>query len=475
MFLRLFCLFTLCSTRFVACSVRKNTNISRDCTLTKSEAPFGLSEQLYEYIYRETQAVYSSLVVHGCSHMVLGSLNSCDITLEREIRELISGTSLDCQAQLAKEIESASAQLFSHGCLEDEESRLSLDPSVKLYKILSTASTLSSRTTCSAFMRTSRHAFTLALERTPTDLKHMVPGISSNDTMSLLDRPIELPRKETIRTGPSLWTALLAGALAGLAVDLSLYPLDTIKTRLQSSEGFSASGGFANLYQGIGSIALGSAPSSALFFLAYEFAGRKLTQNIGQTFFGHLLATTIGEVASSLIRVPADVVKSRLQVEIVDGSARSTSLWVAIQKVSEESSRPNSKWRLSAFYTGWLSSLLREIPFGCIQFPVFEYLKELASTDPHDTTRLSIFVVALCGMVAGALAGGITTPLDVVKTRIMLSQGGRSGIVHVLKCIVREEGPRGFFKGIVPRTIWISFGGAIFLGGYSVFVSILDV
>lgn len=64
--------------------------------------------------------------------------------------------------------------------------------------------------------------------------------------------------------------ALLAGAAAGLSVDLSLYPLDTIKTRLQSKEGFKAAGGFKHIYRGMSSIALGSAPGSALFFVIYN-------------------------------------------------------------------------------------------------------------------------------------------------------------------------------------------------------------
>lgn len=64
--------------------------------------------------------------------------------------------------------------------------------------------------------------------------------------------------------------ALLSGAVAGLTVDLSLYPLDTIKTRLQSKEGFKAAGGFRHIYKGMSSMALGSAPGSGLFFITYN-------------------------------------------------------------------------------------------------------------------------------------------------------------------------------------------------------------
>ena len=63
-----------------------------------------------------------------------------------------------------------------------------------------------------------------------------------------------------------------AGGLAGTAVDVTLFPLDTIKTRLQSSKGFWASGGFRRIYAGILPAASASAPSGecALFSPAYS-------------------------------------------------------------------------------------------------------------------------------------------------------------------------------------------------------------
>ena len=40
-----------------------------------------------------------------------------------------------------------------------------------------------------------------------------------------------------------------------------LFPLDTIKTRLQSPLGFVKSGGFRGIYSGLSTAALGSAPT----------------------------------------------------------------------------------------------------------------------------------------------------------------------------------------------------------------------
>jgi solute carrier family 25 S-adenosylmethionine transporter 26 len=54
---------------------------------------------------------------------------------------------------------------------------------------------------------------------------------------------------------------LVAGGIAGTTVDVVLFPLDTIKTRLQSKIGFWAAGGFRSIYAGIVPAAAGSAPA----------------------------------------------------------------------------------------------------------------------------------------------------------------------------------------------------------------------
>jgi len=63
------------------------------------------------------------------------------------------------------------------------------------------------------------------------------------------------------------------------------------------------------------------------------------------------------------------------------------------------------------------------------------------------------------------VAAGVTTPLDVLKTRMLLSRE-KQNIGASLRQILRDNGPWAFFAGIGPRVLWISAGGAIFLGSY---------
>lgn len=61
-----------------------------------------------------------------------------------------------------------------------------------------------------------------------------------------------------------------AGGCAGMCVDLTLFPLDTIKTRLQSQQGFYKAGGFRGIYAGVPSAAVGSFPNGETRFVVAE-------------------------------------------------------------------------------------------------------------------------------------------------------------------------------------------------------------
>ena len=70
-----------------------------------------------------------------------------------------------------------------------------------------------------------------------------------------------------------------AGAFAGAAVELALYPLNTIKTRLQDARGGS-SVNLKHLYKGFGGNILGAVPACAVFFAVYGYEPVKLQLSV---------------------------------------------------------------------------------------------------------------------------------------------------------------------------------------------------
>ncbi|KAF2869776.1 mitochondrial carrier domain-containing protein [Massariosphaeria phaeospora] len=271
--------------------------------------------------------------------------------------------------------------------------------------------------------------------------------------------------------------SLIAGGLAGTTVDLSLYPLDTLKTRLQSSSGFASTGGFTGIYRGVGSALIGSAPGAALFFITYDSLKRALllkpapARNIegkpysdaaarggGGEALVHMVAASVGEVAACAVRVPTEVVKQRAQASQHPSSAAALTHILAQRHAHGVA----HVWR--ELYRGWSITVIREVPFTVIQFPLWEALKRWRR-NRTGKPQVSGLEGGLLGSVAGAVAAGVTTPLDVLKTRMMLAKE-KQPMFDMLSVILRESGPRAFFAGIGPRVGWISAGGAIFLGSY---------
>ena len=111
---------------------------------------------------------------------------------------------------------------------------------------------------------------------------------------------------------------------------------------------------------------------------------------------------------------------------------------------------------LAAFYISYPTTLTMTVPFTAAQFTVYEYLKKVLN--PGNEYSPSSHMVS--GGLAGAVAAGLTTPLDVAKT--LLQTRGTSGdgeirrargMVDALRIIWRRDGMRGFARGLTPRVL----------------------
>ncbi|KAI8936471.1 hypothetical protein NX059_006877 [Plenodomus lindquistii] len=309
---------------------------------------------------------------------------------------------------------------------------------------------------------------------------------------------------------------LIAGAIAAFTVDLLVYPLDTIKTRVQSPDYAkvytnSATGKpnpllFRGVYQGIGSVIIATLPSSGAFFTTYERT-KSLFTNLNTTFSSpkgvlplpliHASASSLAELVSCAILTPAEVIKQNAQmVNTSDPSTKSASN-ATVQTLKKFRSNPLALWR------GYTALAGRNLPFTAMQFPMFEWAKGWIRSyrDRKGLTKGSIvesaWITALSAGSAGAVAAVATTPIDVVKTRIMLSAGNESsssssssskqnkgGLVDAVgnmrkqesqarksgwtvgQEILKEKGVKGLWRGGALRAVWTFVGAGLYLGAY---------
>ncbi|CAN8066609.1 unnamed protein product [Agarophyton chilense] len=279
----------------------------------------------------------------------------------------------------------------------------------------------------------------------------------------------ELP--ETVTPIETFRIALGAGAVAGFTVDAVLFPLDTLKTRMQLASTVASKSSAAllsGLYAGFGPAVVASAPAAAAFFGVYDYVKHVLEDFVGKNKphyapLCHMIAAAAGDVAGSTVRAPFEVVKQRVQSGLYVGAGAAVRGTFA-------------KEGLGGFYTGYGSLVIRELPFDAIQFPLYEYLKSVVKKR-KGTDCLETWESSACGSVAGAISAALTTPLDVVKTRLMTQNVAApkyEGIVHGISTIAREEGPKALMAGVVPRVMWISIGGAVFFGAYEAAKKILQ-
>ncbi|KAJ6352544.1 hypothetical protein OIU76_001723 [Salix suchowensis] len=232
----------------------------------------------------------------------------------------------------------------------------------------------------------------------------------------------------------AVYEGMIAGGAAGVIAEAVLYPIDTIKTRLQVAHG----GGkiiLEGLYSGLAGNLAGVLPASAIFVGVYEPTKQKLLKSLPENLsaLAQLTAGVIGGAASSLVRVPTEVVKQRMQTGQFASAPDAVRLIV-------------SKEGFKGLYAGYGSFLLRDLPFDAIQFCIYEQMlmgyKLLAKRDLKDAE------IAIVGAFAGAITGAMTTPLDVVKTRLMVqgSANQYTGIFDCARTIAKEEGTRALLK-----------------------------
>ncbi|KAM0325698.1 hypothetical protein ACHAQA_006998 [Verticillium albo-atrum] len=280
-----------------------------------------------------------------------------------------------------------------------------------------------------------------------------------------------------------------AGAAAAFTVDCLIYPLDTLKTRYQSQDfvkAYASSPGgpkpqlYRGLYQGIGSVILATLPAAGIFFATYESMKRTISVAVpaAPQPLVHSSASAIAEMASCVVLAPAEVIKQNAQMLRQKASGLGARKSTSIEALRHVTSSGASK----RLFSGYTALVARNLPFTALQFPIFEYTRQRIweSRHPgwaHDSHGLveTAIVNGVSAGSAGGFAAWITTPSDVVKTRLMLSAGDDSSGAGpktsksswaVAQEVYRSHGMKGLFRGGGLRASWTALGSGLYLGTY---------
>lgn len=264
-----------------------------------------------------------------------------------------------------------------------------------------------------------------------------------------------------------------------------MYPIDTVKTRMQSyvairdhasvfhtARTIVSTEGLSALWRGVSAVALSAGPAHALYFATYERVCAFLTRSLSnpptvlnsdrashsqspQTNHVNPVATALAGACATVVNdgimTPMDVVKQRMQITSRSGGGYS-SVWHCMRNVYVHHG-------LSAFFAGYKATLLMNVPFTAAYFTCYELAKRLIlDLRQIDDRHFSASSHCVAGAFAGAIASAATNPLDVVKTRLQTQGevGARRyrGLVDALRVIRDEEGFPGLMRGVRPRVLF---------------------
>eukprot|EP01080_Neovahlkampfia_damariscottae_P005501 gene5501-9318_t len=279
----------------------------------------------------------------------------------------------------------------------------------------------------------------------------------------------------------SAFVHLTCGALAGVFSDGVVHPIDTVRVRQQmivnkthkptsaTSTFFSMlkNEGVTSIYKGFNAVLVGTIPGHALYFYGYEFSKHQLNKylkiNDDNNPLIHFTSGIVADVFGSLTWTPMDVIKQRMQNQIKGTDGLTEQRYKNSFDCCKKIVRNEAGYR--GLFKGYWLGLATYGPFVAIYWTLYEQFKILSKTLLNKPTvdELPFYAYTISAGLGSGISAVVTCPLDVIKTRIQINHDHKQyeSAFDALKKIQKEEGMKGFFKGVKPRSLWLSGGTAV--------------
>eukprot|EP01133_Synstelium_polycarpum_P015325 gene15325-18155_t len=172
-----------------------------------------------------------------------------------------------------------------------------------------------------------------------------------------------------------------------------------------------------------------------------------------------LIAGSLARVVSATVTSPFELIRTNSQ-----GIVKKNLHFVPMIRDIVNNVGVAGLWR------GFSPTLIRDVPFSALYWAGYETFK----------MQSTFYINFVSGALSGSIAAILTTPIDVIKTRIQMTvqqpnsttgpnantaTTSSSPIFHT-RHIYRTEGWAGFTKGMVPRVAKISPACAIMVSTY---------
>uniref|UniRef100_A0A3P9M5E9 Mitochondrial glutamate carrier 2 n=1 Tax=Oryzias latipes TaxID=8090 RepID=A0A3P9M5E9_ORYLA len=297
--------------------------------------------------------------------------------------------------------------------------------------------------------------------------------------------------QDWISSTETLHPGLINGGVAGLVGVTCVFPIDLAKTRLQNQQGIQVykgmfdclaktvrSEGYFGCYRGAAVNLTLVTPEKAIKLAANDVFRQKLSKDGHLPLWGEVLAGCGAGTCQVVVTTPMEMLKIQLQDagRLAQAAAPGPAPSLVAPPPRAQPAPPQRpsatsitaqllKTRgLAGLYRGAGATLMRDVPFSMIYFPLFANLnalgRESAGSQAETQARAPFWQSFAAGCSAGSVAAVAVTPLDVIKTRLQTLQKGEGedtyrGIVDCTR-ILEREGPSAFLKGATCRALVIA-------------------
>ena len=253
-----------------------------------------------------------------------------------------------------------------------------------------------------------------------------------------------------------------SAAIAGTLSEIAFYGLDSYKFMMQMEE----KANMRRLFRGTLPLALiGAGPSYAAFFFCYNPVRNMLNEKLGagKESISVLISSVVAGIPSTLVYVPADVVKKQLLLTPSSSSGQPPSAFgIARQQYRQGG--------ISQMYLGWQANLLRDAPLVMLKMSLYEGIARLYLRTRHrekkkevvSADHLSSLEASGVGFASGALTAIATCPIDCVNSRIKSGEFAELSVFRAHVEIVRADGASALFRGVLPRAAILGLGSTVF-------------
>jgi len=281
----------------------------------------------------------------------------------------------------------------------------------------------------------------------------------------------------------SLLPKIVNGGIAGIIGVSCVFPLDLVKTRLQNQK-LGPNGekmytgmrdcfmktyraeGYFGMYRGSAVNILLITPEKAIKLAANDFFRHKLTRPDGTLpVTREMLAGGSAGLCQIVVTTPMELLKIQLQDAgrvhaQLKAAGQSTAHLPKISALSVTKELLATKG-IFGLYRGTKATMLRDVSFSVVYFPLFANLNSLGPRKSPDSQEAVFWWSFVSGCAAGSFSAAAVNPADVVKTRLQLLNKGvgdesYNGVFDAFRKILKNEGPSAFFKGAMCRMIVIA-------------------